>query len=52
MSLTAHLRELRRKHDDLSTQVETESRNPASDSLALSALKKRKLAIKEPTAAA
>ena len=50
MSLNAHLQELRKKHEVLSRQVETESRSPGSDTLALTALKKRKLAIKEQIA--
>ena len=47
MSLNSHLTELRRKHEALAAQVEAESRKPASDTLELTALKKRKLAIKE-----
>ncbi|MGB3407263.1 MAG: DUF465 domain-containing protein [Jannaschia sp.] len=47
MSLTSHLSELRKKHETLSRQVETEQRNPATDSIALSEMKKRKLAIKQ-----
>ncbi len=47
MSLTSHLSELRRKHEQLSRQVETEARSPAVDSIALSEMKKRKLAIKQ-----
>ena len=47
MSLNAHLQELRRKHEVLSRQVEAESRSPGTDTLDLTALKKRKLAIKE-----
>ncbi|WP_371157447.1 YdcH family protein [Jannaschia sp. 2305UL9-9] len=47
MSLTSHLSELRKKHETLSRQVEAEQRNPGSDSIALSEMKKRKLAIKQ-----
>jgi hypothetical protein len=47
MSLTSHLQELRKKHETLSRQVETEQRSPGYDSLELTALKKRKLAIKQ-----
>lgn len=47
MSLTSHLQELRKKHESLSRQVEEEQRSPAVDSVALSEMKKRKLAIKE-----
>ena len=50
MSLNSHIQELRKKHEVLSRQVETESRNPGSDSLELTALKKRKLAIKQQIA--
>ncbi|MEM9798067.1 MAG: DUF465 domain-containing protein [Pseudomonadota bacterium] len=47
MSLTSHLQELRKKHETLSRQVEEEQRSPGCDSIALSELKKRKLAIKQ-----
>ncbi|UWQ17873.1 YdcH family protein [Jannaschia sp. M317] len=47
MSLTSHLQELRKKHETLSRQVEEEQRSPGSDSVALSEMKKRKLAIKQ-----
>ncbi|GIT90077.1 DUF465 domain-containing protein [Jannaschia pagri] len=47
MSLNSHLQELRKKHETLSRQVEEEQRNPAADSIALSEMKKRKLAIKQ-----
>ncbi|CTQ32300.1 YdcH family protein [Jannaschia rubra] len=47
MSLTSHLSELRKKHETLSRQVEEEARNPAVDSVALTEMKKRKLAIKQ-----
>ncbi|MEM7711512.1 MAG: DUF465 domain-containing protein [Pseudomonadota bacterium] len=47
MSLTSHLQELRKKHETLSQQVEAEQRSPAMDSMALTEMKKRKLAIKE-----
>ena len=47
MSLNTHLSELRRKHEALSRKVEEEARAPGSDSLTLSELKKRKLAIKQ-----
>ena len=50
MSLNSHLTELRKKHEVLSRQVETESRNPGTDSLELTAMKKRKLALKQEIA--
>ncbi|WP_299646401.1 DUF465 domain-containing protein [uncultured Jannaschia sp.] len=50
MSLTSHLTALQKKHEILSQQVETESRSPAVDSIALTEMKKRKLAIKQEIA--
>ena len=47
MSLTSHLTELRKKHETLSNMVEVEARNPGTDSIALTEMKKRKLAIKQ-----
>ena len=47
MSLTSHLTELRKKHEVLSQKVEEGARNPATDSIALTEMKKRKLAIKQ-----
>ncbi|CTQ48606.1 YdcH family protein [Jannaschia donghaensis] len=47
MSLTSHLSELRKKHETLSQQVESEARSPGVDSIVLTQLKKRKLAIKQ-----
>ncbi|SDY67840.1 hypothetical protein SAMN05444004_102312 [Jannaschia faecimaris] len=47
MSLTSHLSELRKKHETLSQQVEAEARSPGVDSIALTEMKKRKLAIKQ-----
>lgn len=46
MSLTSHLTELRKKHEVLSRKVEQEARMPGADSIALTEMKKRKLAIK------
>ncbi len=46
MSLTSHLTELRRKHETLSRKVEEGARRPGTDSVALTAMKKRKLALK------
>ena len=46
MSLTSHLMELRKKHAILSRQVEEGARRPGQDSIALTEMKKRKLAIK------
>ncbi len=47
MTIASHLQELRRKHETLSTQVEQAQRQPASDPLKISTLKKQKLRIKE-----
>jgi hypothetical protein len=50
MSLSSHLQELRKKHQDLSQRVEEAQRSPASDELQLTALKKEKLKLKEEIA--
>jgi hypothetical protein len=47
MSLSAHVQELRRKHQVLSNRVEEAQRNPASDALVIADLKKQKLKLKE-----
>ncbi len=47
MSLSAHLDELRRKHQALSDQVEAAQRQPATDDLTIAELKKQKLRLKE-----
>lgn len=47
MSLTSHLQELKRKHQDLSNAVETAQRSPSIDGLEVSRLKKEKLHLKE-----
>lgn len=47
MSLSAHLQELRRKHQALSDQVEAAQRNPATDALSIAEMKKQKLRLKE-----
>lgn len=47
MSLSAHLEELRRKHQALSEQVDQAQKNPAHDAPALADMKKQKLRIKE-----
>lgn len=47
MSLNAHLQELRRKHQSLSEKVEEAQRSPASTTMELAELKKRKLRLKE-----
>ena len=50
MSLSSHLQELRRKHQDLSRKVEEEQKRPGSDDLLVTALKKEKLRLKEEIA--
>lgn len=47
MSITSHVHELQKKHEHLSRQVEDVQRKPAADPLELSALKKKKLQLKE-----
>ncbi|SHH66529.1 YdcH family protein [Marivita hallyeonensis] len=47
MSLTSHLQELKRKHQTLAEEVEQAQRAPGVDDLAISALKKQKLRLKE-----
>jgi hypothetical protein len=47
MTVTSHLQELRRKHDNLSTQVEQAQRSPGSDDLKIAELKRQKLRLKE-----
>jgi hypothetical protein len=50
MSITSHLQELKRKHDQLSQAVETAQRAPGSDDLEIARLKKQKLQLKEEIA--
>ena len=45
-----HLNMLRKKHDDLSEQVEQEQRNPSANHLSITELKKQKLLLKEKIA--
>ena len=47
MSVSAHLEELKRKHERLSQQVEDEQRAPGSSDLHITELKKQKLKLKE-----
>ncbi|MBE1291454.1 MAG: DUF465 domain-containing protein [Shimia sp.] len=47
MSVSAHLEELKRKHEALSEQVEQEQRAPGSSDLDVAELKKKKLRLKE-----
>lgn len=47
MSLSAHLQELKKKHQHLSDAVEAAERSPSTDDLEIRAMKKQKLQIKE-----
>lgn len=47
MSLTSHLQELRKKHQQLSDEVEQAQRSLATDDLQITQLKKEKLRLKE-----
>ncbi len=47
MSVSAHLEELKKKHQNLSTRVEEAQRSPGTDDLELVAMKKQKLRLKE-----
>lgn len=47
MSLTAHLHELKKKHQTLSEQVEQAQRAPGVDDLKIAEMKKQKLRLKE-----
>lgn len=47
MSVTSHLQELRKKHDALSSRVEEAQRQPGIDALQISAMKRKKMKLKE-----
>lgn len=47
MSVTAHLEELKKKHQALSIQVEEAQKGPFADDLKLVSMKKQKLRLKE-----
>lgn len=47
MSLSSHLQELKKKHQNLSDSVEVLQRSPATDDLEIAKMKKQKLQIKE-----
>ncbi|SHF29024.1 hypothetical protein SAMN05444279_12557 [Ruegeria intermedia] len=47
MSVSAHLSELKKKHANLSLQVEEAQRAPGIDDLHIAQLKKQKLKLKE-----
>lgn len=47
MSITAHIEELKKKHQTLSDQVDLAQRSPSADQTEVAALKKQKLKLKE-----
>lgn len=47
MSLSSHLTELKKKHENLSMEVEQAQRAPSTDGLEVAAMKKQKLKLKE-----
>ncbi|WP_316015815.1 YdcH family protein [Roseobacter sp. HKCCA0434] len=47
MSVSAHVTELRKKHESLSKNIEIEQRSPGSDTLHLAQMKRQKLRLKE-----
>lgn len=47
MSVSAHVEELQKKHQNLSAQVEEALKHPGFDDLEIATLKKQKLKIKE-----
>lgn len=47
MTMSSHLQELRRKHQNLSEQVEKEQRSLGTDAIAIAEMKKQKLKLKE-----
>lgn len=47
MSVQSHVAELRKKHQHLSDEVERAQRLPGTDDMAIAAMKKEKLRLKE-----
>ena len=47
MSVSAHVEQLKKKHETLSEAVEAAQRSPGTDDLDIADLKKQKLRIKE-----
>lgn len=47
MSVQSHVAELRKKHQHLSDEVERAQRMPGTDDMAIAAMKKEKLRLKE-----
>lgn len=50
MALTAHLEELNNKHAKIDETIHKEMKHPAPDTIRITALKKRKLHLKEKIA--
>jgi hypothetical protein len=51
MAVSAHLQELKNKHQNLDARIQTEQKAPAPNAMQLASLKKRKLHIKEKISA-
>ena len=47
MALSSHLAELRRKHGDVEREIDEALNHPSTDELEITALKRRKLALKD-----
>ncbi|MEL6217494.1 MAG: YdcH family protein [Pseudomonadota bacterium] len=47
MSLTSHITQLRQKHETLDREIEQAMRQPATDDLEITAMKRQKLHLKE-----
>lgn len=47
MSVSSHLDQLRHKHESLKVKIREEERRPGTDHLAITALKREKLHLKE-----
>ncbi|ATI40590.1 DUF465 domain-containing protein [Pacificitalea manganoxidans] len=47
MTVSAHIQQLRRKHQSLAAEVEAAQRSPSADPLTIADMKKQKLKIKE-----
>ena len=47
MSISSHIFELQKKHEELSRRVELVQRRPGSDDLEIASMKKEKLRLKE-----
>ncbi|WP_299361812.1 YdcH family protein [uncultured Paracoccus sp.] len=50
MSVASHVQELRKKHQNLSDAVERAQRQPGTDDLTLTEMKREKLRLKEEIA--